>query len=283
MTEQLQNIVPYVSLAAGLLFILERFFPLRATHFSLFRRLILNIAFSALTFIVALLFIRPIVNAIFSLPSQNTFGILSLLAIDSPFRWLLAFLLLDLSFYYWHRANHHFSFLWRFHNVHHFDGDLDVSTGARFHPIEVFFSGGFRVIQILIIGVTLREYLLYELFFQFATFFHHSNLRLPTAVDSLLSKIIVTPKVHGIHHSHYQNETNSNYSVIFSFWDRLHRSFNYNTSVEEIVVGVPGYPHSKYDTIKNSLVAPFQEQNDYWKDSTGKSYRSRSKTGENNE
>ena len=283
MIEQIESIAPYTVVVAAVLFVMERVFPLRHSRFPFFRRLFLNLTLSALTFLVAFIFVRPLINYIFALPADSMIGILSFFPEQSFYRIVAAFLLLDLSFYYWHRANHRFSFLWRFHNVHHFDGDLDVSTGARFHPVEIFLSGGIRIFQILIIGVSLKEYLLYELFFQFATFFHHSNLRLPRVLDSLLSKIIVTPRMHGIHHSHFKDETNSNYSVIFSFWDRLHRSFRYDVEVEQLVIGVPGYPHQEFGNIKSSLTAPFHEQKDYWRDSDNNYYEARPKEGKDYE
>jgi sterol desaturase/sphingolipid hydroxylase (fatty acid hydroxylase superfamily) len=119
--------------------------------------------------------------------------------------------MMDLTFYYWHRANRSISFFWRFHNVHHIDPDLDISTSFRFHFGEILYSLVFRAGQIYLLGIPLFTHLVYELVFQCATLFHHSNVRLPITFERSLNKIIVTPRMHGIHHSIVKDETNSNW------------------------------------------------------------------------
>src|SRR6185503_18602759 len=104
------------------------------------------------------------------------------------------------------------------------DPDLDVSTGFRFHFGEIALSSIFRVVQIGLIGPSLTTFLVYELVFLVNTLFHHSNVRLPVDVERLLNKVFVTPRMHGIHHSQVRTELNSNFSVVFSWWDRLHRT-----------------------------------------------------------
>ncbi|MDQ3200474.1 MAG: sterol desaturase family protein [Verrucomicrobiota bacterium] len=121
---------------------------------------------------------------------------------------------MDLSFYRWHWLNHRSGFLWRFHNVHHSDADLDVSTGFRFHFGEVAISAVFRVVQVALIGISAPAFAAYELVFQVNTLFQHSNVRLPIRLERMLSKVFVTSRMHGIHHSQVQRETNSNYSVL---------------------------------------------------------------------
>ena len=123
---------------------------------------------------------------------------------------------MDLTFYYWHRLNHLRPLLWRFHNVHHVDPDMDVTTSFRFHLGEVLYSTLFRLLQVGLMGVSPLTYLLYEFIFNCATMFHHSNVRLPLAWERLLNRVFVTPRMHGVHHSALGPETNSNYSVIFS-------------------------------------------------------------------
>ena len=139
---------------------------------------------------------------------------------------------MDLTFYYWHRLNHTRPLLWRFHNVHHADPDMDVTTSFRFHWGEVLYSTVFRLLQVGLIGVSPLTYLVYEVVFNGATMFHHSNLRLPVAWERRLNRVFVTPRMHGVHHSAVGPETNSNYSVIFSWWDRLNRSLRLNVAPE---------------------------------------------------
>ncbi|MGH7998479.1 MAG: sterol desaturase family protein, partial [Brasilonema sp.] len=177
---------------------------------------------------------------------------------------VIAFLLMDLTFYYWHRANHRFPFLWRFHNVHHIDPDLDVSTGFRFHFVEIVLSAGFRVLQVALIGVSVETYIIYELVFQVNTLFHHSNVRLPLGVERLLNMILVTPRMHSIHHSQVHDETNSNFSVVFSWWDRLHQTLQLNVFQPDIDIGVPAYSSFEDNKLQHILIMPFQKQRDYW-------------------
>jgi sterol desaturase/sphingolipid hydroxylase (fatty acid hydroxylase superfamily) len=176
---------------------------------------------------------------------------------------------MDLTFYWWHRANHRIPLLWRFHNIHHLDPDLDVSTAFRFHFGELAFSSAFRVAQIALIGPSLGSILVYETVFQAGTLFHHSNLRLPIPLERRLVRLIVTPRMHGIHHSHVRGETNSNYATVFSFWDRLHRTLGLNIPQDAIDIGIPGYAGERDNALVNALLAPFRAQRDYWRRTDG--------------
>jgi sterol desaturase/sphingolipid hydroxylase (fatty acid hydroxylase superfamily) len=161
--------------------------------------------------------------------------------------------------------NHKISFLWRFHNVHHIDPDLDVSTAFRFHLGEVGLSAIIRVLQVTLIGMSVETYLVYELAFTANTIFHHSNVRLPIRVERWLNLILVTPRMHGIHHSQIEQETNSNYSVVLPWWDRLHRSLRLNVPQDRIKIGVPAYARPEDNTLWSVLLLPFRCQRDYWK------------------
>jgi sterol desaturase/sphingolipid hydroxylase (fatty acid hydroxylase superfamily) len=180
-------------------------------------------------------------------------------------QFFIAFLLMDLAFYWWHVANHRIPFLWRFHNVHHIDPDLDVSTAFRFRVGEVALSTAFRIVQISVIGLSAWMFAVYEIVFQANTLFHHSNVRLPLHVERVLNMVIVTPRMHGIHHSQVRDETNSNYSVVFSWWDRLHRTLGLNIPQSEIVVGVPAYADAADNRFSNTFMLPFRRQRDYWR------------------
>ena len=216
------------------LFVLEGLLPLRRRCSSLLPRVILNLIISAAAFAVAAILVRPAATAALSWATQKPFGLVHLLALPSALQFIAAFLLMDLTFYWWHLANHRIGFLWRFHNVHHIDPDLDVSTGFRFHFGEVGMSAVFRVAQVLLIGISMPAFAVYELVFQANTLFHHSNLRLPIRLERILNKVLVTPRMHGIHHSQVRRETNSNYGVVFPWWDRVHRTLGLNIPQAEI-------------------------------------------------
>jgi sterol desaturase/sphingolipid hydroxylase (fatty acid hydroxylase superfamily) len=251
------------------LFVLERLLPLRRRCSSLLPRVILNLIISAAAFAVAAILVRPAATAALSWATKKPFGLVHLLALPSALQFIAAFLLMDLTFYWWHIANHRIGFLWRFHNVHHIDPDLDVSTGFRFHFGEVGMSAVFRVAQVLLIGISMPAFAVYELVFQGNTLFHHSNLRLPIRLERLLNKLLVTPRMHGIHHSQVQRENNSNYGVVFPWWDRVHRTLGLNIPQAEIAIGIPGYSQPDDNRLKNALLMPFRKQRDYWRRSDG--------------
>lgn len=220
---------------------------------------------------------RMKINSLVAVPSVSLLRLLLLPAmvklayINKKHRWgfnhqynahpllkgFVAFLFLDYTNYLWHRLNHKLPFLWRFHLVHHTDIDLDVSTAFRFHFGELIGSVFFRGGCVFISGVTPLAVLLYEILFEAETQFHHSNWKLSQKFENRLNKIIVTPRMHGIHHSNVKRETDSNYAVIFSIWDRFHRTIDLNKGQEGIVIGVPSYNDPQELTGKFLLKLPF--------------------------
>jgi sterol desaturase/sphingolipid hydroxylase (fatty acid hydroxylase superfamily) len=251
-----------------LLFAAEKLFPLRQSRGPLLTRLFINAAISGLAFAVAAMVVRPSALRALNWASEQSFGLIHLL----PWPWaqfITGFLLLDLSFYYWHVLNHKSPLLWRFHNVHHIDCDLDVSTGFRFHFGEVLLSTLFRVVQVSLTGISFATFAIYEVVFQTNTLFHHSNLRLPIRLERWLNKILVTPRMHGIHHSQVQRETNSNFGVVLRWWDRLHNTLVLNILQSRITIGIPGYASSDDNSLWRTFTMPFIKQRDYWRKSDG--------------
>lgn len=253
-----------LAILMALLFALERFAPLRTPRRPLLGRLLVNLLVSGSAFLTANVLVRPAVLATLRWTSDRPFGLAHVVALPVPAEWLLSFLLLDLTFYWWHRANHELPFLWRFHNVHHIDPDLDVSTAFRFHFGEVAFSTVFRAVQIGLLGVSAPVFAAYELVFQANTLIHHSNVRWPLGVERLVNLVLVTPRMHGIHHSQAREETNSNYSVVFAWWDRLHRTRRADLGKPGIVIGVPAYSNPEDNTVTSALILPFRPQRAYW-------------------
>jgi sterol desaturase/sphingolipid hydroxylase (fatty acid hydroxylase superfamily) len=249
----------------AVLFALERLFPLRKSTRLLIGRLVVNFSVSALTFFTAAVLVRPAALTTMHWADAKTFGLVHLVRLPAALEFALSFLLMDLAFYYWHVLNHRVPFLWRFHNVHHIDPDLDVSTGFRFHFGEVAMSLVFRVVQVSVIGLSGWAFAVYELVFQGETLFHHSNLRLPIRFERLLNKVIVTPRMHGIHHSQVRRENNSNFGVVFPWWDRLHRTLGLNIAQAEIAIGIAGYSQPEDNELGNALLMPFRKQRDYWR------------------
>jgi sterol desaturase/sphingolipid hydroxylase (fatty acid hydroxylase superfamily) len=253
------------------LFLLETISPLRRPKRARGARFLVNLLITALSFGVGLAVVRPVaLLGVAAWAEAHTFGFLPWSGLPFWVQAALGFLWMDFSFYWWHRMNHLRPLLWRFHNVHHIDPDMDVSTAFRFHFVETLYSTAFRVFQVGVAGIVPFTYLLYELIFNLCTMFHHSNVCLPLALERLLNQIIVTPRMHGVHHSAVGAETNSNYSVIFRWWDLLHRTLRLNVPQNDVIIGVPGYLLPKDNAPLHLITMPFAGQRPYWRWPSGK-------------
>lgn len=223
-----------------LLSTLEALSPLRRRTQPRPRRWLRNGATAAIAFAVArplqLLLLIPFATWL----QEQGFGLLHLVDWPALPELLLALLLLDGTLWYWHWANHRVGLLWRFHAVHHEDKDLDASTAMRFHFAELGLSVFWRILQVAVIGAAPDQLLVYAVVLTVSAIFHHSNLRLPFALERVLVHLLVTPRMHGIHHSTVLRETDSNYSSLLSVWDRLHGTLRLNRPQDEIVIGLPG-------------------------------------------
>lgn len=171
-----------------------------------------------------------------------------------------AILLFDAWSYLWHRINHEIPFFWRFHRVHHSDPNMDVTTANRFHIGEIFFSSLFRIPLIALLGIYLWELVLYETLMFAVVQFHHTNIDIPEKVDRILRTVIVSPNMHRVHHSRWQPETDSNYSSLFSFWDRLARTFRLNPNPKEIKLGLDEFDREDDQTVRGMLRTPMSKQ-----------------------
>jgi sterol desaturase/sphingolipid hydroxylase (fatty acid hydroxylase superfamily) len=149
-------------------------------------------------------------------------------------------LFLDFLIYWWHRANHEIPILWRFHEVHHLDRFLDTTTALRFHFGEVIISAAARAVVIVLLDLSLATVIGFESLVLGAAIFHHSNARLPMAVERALSFVVVTPSIHWVHHHRVKRDTNANYSTIFSFWDRLFGSRSVAVRLFPMEIGTEG-------------------------------------------
>lgn len=178
-------------------------------------------------------------------------------------RWLHAVgaaLYLDAWTYTWHRLNHAIPFLWRFHRVHHYDRKMDVTTASRFHIGEIFLSSLLRIPLIALFGIYFWELLLYETIMFAVVQFHHANLALPDRIDRALRAVIVTPAMHKVHHSRHRPETDSNYSSLFSFWDRIGRSFRLRKNLRTLEFGLDDFDQPEDHTVKGILRAPLENR-----------------------
>jgi sterol desaturase/sphingolipid hydroxylase (fatty acid hydroxylase superfamily) len=248
---------------------LERRFPLRHAVERKMRRVVRNLTVAAVAWPALTLVQAPLVILVAGWAGRHRVGVLNW--IELPY-WLElggAILLLDYTLWHWHWLNHRVPFLWRFHLAHHVDRDLDASTALRFHFGELAFSIGFRALQVLAIGVDPLSMATWETVVFVSILFHHSNTRIPIGIERVLVKVVVTPRMHGIHHSDREGETNSNWSSFLSIWDYAHRTARLNVPQQAIVIGVPAYGHPADVTIGKVLTMPFRRQRADWRYALG--------------
>ncbi|WP_179222958.1 sterol desaturase family protein [Pontibacter ummariensis] len=251
--------MPLLGLVATTLFVLEAKRQLRKRSRPKKERLLENGSVAAVALPALRLLLLPTMYAAAKWSEKHQVGLLRRMGLPRWTKHVVGFLLLDYSNYLWHVLLHRSTLLWRFHNVHHIDLDLDLSTAWRFHVGENLASVPYRSAAVALIGVPAPLLLAYEVLFEGCTAFHHSNLRLPYKLERRLCQLMVTPRMHGIHHSIVEKETNSNFSVIFSWWDRLHRTIRLNVPQEAVTIGVPSYRDPAEQTIKHLFLLPFEQ------------------------
>ncbi|MDZ7715195.1 MAG: sterol desaturase family protein [Balneolaceae bacterium] len=200
---------------------------------------------------------------------EEGFGILNWLESAGMPYWGHVFgavLLMDFWMYLWHVMNHKIPIFWRFHRVHHADPNMDVSTASRFHAGEIIFSSTLRIGIILLTGIYLWELLLYETIMFAVVQFHHADIALPEKLDKTLRAIIVTPAMHKVHHSRWQPETDSNYSSLFSFWDRIGKTFRLHNPLKTLRIGLDEFDSEEDRKVKGLFSMPFRKGKTHSKD-----------------
>jgi sterol desaturase/sphingolipid hydroxylase (fatty acid hydroxylase superfamily) len=238
---------------SGLL-LLEHFRPLRRARFPKARRLTVNAALATCA-AVTMLSLYPLVVLPVTAPrASRRFGAGG--ALRGTARTCAALLWLDATLWVWHVANHRVPLLWRFHAVHHLDGDLDASTALRFHPGEIAFSTLYRALQVGLFSIDARTLFGWELAVLLSVQLHHSNLRLPPKVDRALRYVIATPRMHGMHHSVEEAERNSNFANLLTVWDRLFGTFR-SPERDSIAIGLPGFSGENEQSLGAALTLPF--------------------------
>ncbi|MFZ1681498.1 MAG: sterol desaturase family protein [Rhizobiaceae bacterium] len=156
-----------------------------------------------------------------AIAQANGFGLFNVFAIPSWLAFILAVLALDLAIYLQHVMFHAVPALWRLHRMHHADLEYDVTTGLRFHPVEILMSMGIKLAVVAVLGPPAAAVLVFEVLLNATAMFNHGNIRLPGGVDRVLRLFMVTPDMHRVHHSIIPAETNSNFGFNLTWWDRL--------------------------------------------------------------
>ncbi len=248
------------AIALGVLWLLEGLVPMFEGRDRRTRHDAANVALGVFNAAVASFLFAGATLVVTQWADRHGIGLLHWLGWSGAWGFAAAFLLFDLWQYAWHRLNHRVGILWRFHAVHHADRDLSASSGLRFHTGEIVLSSTARLMVLPVLGITLPQLLLYEAVLLPVILFHHGNIKLPGSADRVLRWLIVTPWMHWVHHSVHQPETDSNYSSVFSFWDRLFGSFRLVDNPRLIGLGLRGTRHRDWATLTGMLAMPFHRR-----------------------
>jgi sterol desaturase/sphingolipid hydroxylase (fatty acid hydroxylase superfamily) len=235
----------------------ERKHPLRKETEPKLRRVTRNLTMAGLSAITIQTLETPIVSPLTRWVGDKRVGLLKLRALP---RWLevaLAVVLMDYTLFLWHIFVHKNWLLWRFHAVHHADLDLDASTALRFHFGEMALSVPYRALQLVLLGIDEESFQLWQKFLALSILFHHSNVRLPFTLERFLSRLVATPRMHGIHHSQDFTQQWTNWSSGLSLWDYLHGTYRFNVPQSSITIGLPGVPEPADVTLPRIVEMPF--------------------------
>ena len=210
------------------------------------------------TLVVRFLFPVMAIN-VAVMAGENGWGLLNNLDIPDWLSLIAGVLILDLIIYLQHVMFHAVPALWRLHMMHHADLDYDVTTGLRFHPLEIYISMGIKVAAIAALGASPLVVLIFEVTLNATAMFNHGNIKLPLQIDKVLRLLVVTPDMHRVHHSVTIRETNSNFGFNFPWWDRLMGTYRAQPVAghEGMTIGLSQFRDAKRNTLPWMLVLPF--------------------------
>lgn len=192
---------------------------------------------------------------------DHNIGLFNWLLLPTWLEIVLSILMLDCIIYWQHRIFHKVPVLWKLHQVHHVDQDIDVTTGSRFHPLEIFLSLMIKFSAVLLLGVPIVAIIVFEIILNATAMFNHSNIYLPQKLDKLIRLVLVTPDMHRVHHSRIISETNSNFGFNIPLWDRIFSSYIAQPSLghKEMDIGVKGFDDvSNTQHLHKMLSLPFK-------------------------
>ena len=215
--------------------------------------------FALNTLVLRLLFPAAAVGIALSVGEMG-WGLFNLLTLPFWFEIVAAVLLLDLAIYLQHILMHRVPLLWRLHRVHHADLDIDLTTGSRFHTIEIIVSMLIKGVVILLLGPALIAVLVFEVLLNGMAIFNHANVSLPPAVERVVRYLLVTPDMHRVHHSTVKRETDSNYGFNLSIWDRMFGTYIDQPEMghDRMTIGIAEFRDARQvDQLPGMLALPF--------------------------
>jgi sterol desaturase/sphingolipid hydroxylase (fatty acid hydroxylase superfamily) len=264
MTELILGNEPAIRLGffAGVLVLValwEALLPRRARRFSRWLRWPSNFAIVACNTVVLRLLFPVAAVGMAVLAQDRGWGLFNAVEVPAVLALIASVLALDLVIYLQHVLVHAVPALWRLHRMHHADLDFDVTTGARFHPLEIVLSMLIKLAAVVVLGAPALAVLIFEVLLNATAMFNHANLRIPGSVDRVLRLFVVTPDMHRVHHSAVPSETNSNFGFNLPWWDRLLGTYQAQPAAghEAMTIGIEQFREPKYLRLDWLLIQPF--------------------------
>jgi len=238
----------------------EGIYPKRERLYSRWVRWPSNLGIVALNTVLTRLIFPVAAVGLAVVAAKSQWGLLYLLDIPAGLQVLLAVILLDFAIYLQHVMFHAVPLLWRLHRMHHADQDYDLTTGARFHPIEIILSMVIKLTVVAALGAPPVAVIIFEVLLSATAVFNHGNIRLPVALDSVLRLLVVTPDMHRVHHSVLVNETNSNFGFNMPWWDRIFGTYVAQPSAghDKMTIGLDVFRQPEDQRLDKMLIQPFR-------------------------
>lgn len=220
----------------------------------------LNLGLAGLNMLLMRLSVGSIAYLSATTAKEHDLGLFNQFVMPNGLSIALTLLCLDFAIYAQHIVSHQWTFLWRLHQVHHTDIEMDVTTAVRFHPLEIVLSMAYKVVCIVLMGANPLAVVAFEIILNATATFNHSNINIPPQWDKYLRYLLVTPDMHRIHHSVIRNEMDSNYGFSISCWDRLCRTYTAQpqSPQTEMAIGLPGFRQLGELNFMRLLLLPFQ-------------------------
>lgn len=234
--------------------------PRRSQHYRRAQRWPHNLLLVAVdTLAVSLLFPLAAVGVAFVAAEQG-WGLLNWLSLPMWLGVIVSLLALDLAIYFQHRLFHAVPWLWRVHRMHHADLEFDVTTGLRFHPLEILLSMGIKLATVVALGAPALAVLIFEVVLNATSMFNHGNVRLPEWLDRRLRLFVVTPEMHRVHHSIVRRETDSNFGFNLPWWDRLFGTYRAQPAAGHLgmTIGIEAFREARDLRLNRMLLQPFR-------------------------
>ncbi len=244
-----------------LMVVLETLAPRRKRSFPRGQRWFSNLGIMVVGALLARLMLPWVPVSVAYYAQSNGIGLMSQFSLPMVYGLIAGVLALDFLIYVQHVALHKVPLLWRLHRLHHADLDYDVTTGVRFHPLEILLSLLYKMALILVLGIDPVAVIIFEVILNGMAMFNHANFNLPIGLDKILRLVFVTPDVHRVHHSSIMQETDSNFGFNICLWDRIFRTYvaQPREGHENMEIGLSYFREPDQLTLGQMLIQPFKK------------------------